>query len=185
MSYPCEFKSNWSYLCHKQRLNQGRNDQRRIRAVRESKRNVGDRQILCSTKMSRRFFIIARTLRAVFGKVNGARPSIIDGSFCEKERTKVIQIAATLDNERRDRRVNFHAIYDCIRAYYRIGRNHISRILLASNSVIKLNFCVVLQKKSVAKVKFRVRKERYLENKVLISCHLQIDYFRYKMFLGP
>lgn len=99
--------------------------------------------------------LLLRERFGLFGEVNGARPSIIDGSFCEKKRTKVIQIAATLDNERRDRRVNFHAIYDCIRAYYRIGRNHISRILLESSTfqfyVTRLNFCISSSEKKRCK----------------------------------
>lgn len=70
--------------------------------------------------------LLLRERFELFGEANGARPSIIDGGFCEKKRTKVIQIVATLDNESYDRRVNFHATYNCIRAYYRIGRNRAS-----------------------------------------------------------
>lgn len=131
MSYRCEFKSNWPCLCREERLNRGRSD--RIRSKADPGSSRSKRNAWATDKFYRRHknvtaaSLLLRVSFELFGEANGARSSIIDGGFCVKKRTKVIQIAAMLDNERRDRRVNFHAIYDCIRAYYRLRRNHTCR----------------------------------------------------------
>lgn len=71
------------------KIETSRYEQKRIRAVRARQGgNVGDRQILRGTKMSRRFFIIARERSGLFGEANGARPSIIDEGFLREEKDK-------------------------------------------------------------------------------------------------
>jgi len=118
MSYRCELKSNWLCLCREEQLNRDRNDrydQKPIRTVREARGTWATDKFYAAQKCHAS--LLLRERFGLFGEANGARSSIIDGGFCQKKRTKVIQIAATLDNESRDRRVNFHAIYDCIRAY--------------------------------------------------------------------
>lgn len=137
-----------------EQLNRDRNDQKRIRAVREARGTWATDKFYVAQKCHAASLWL-RERFGLFGEANGARPSIIDGGFCEKKRTKVIQIAATLDNESRDRRVNFHAIYDCVRAYYR-SKSHIEYSFSFQFYTTKLNFYILHQKKkSDAKTKFR------------------------------
>lgn len=126
MNYRCKLESNWrTFIGAHERGNlieieigtikSGTTCEKRAREARDTwardkfyaaqKRHTGWLLYCCANASGR------------LAKLNGARSSIIDGGFCHKKRTKVIQIAVTLNNESHDRLVNFYAIYRLYRTH--------------------------------------------------------------------
>jgi len=97
MSYRCELKSNW--LCREEQLNRDRNDRYNQKPIRTASGTWATDKFYAAQKCHAS--LLLRERFGLFGEANGARSSIIDGGLCQKKRTKVIQIAATLDNESR------------------------------------------------------------------------------------
>lgn len=67
--------------------------------AREARGNMGERQILCGAKTSHWLLYRCANASGRLAKLNGAHSSIIDGNFYHMKRTKVIQIAVTLQRK--------------------------------------------------------------------------------------